>query len=260
MMKSILKKITCIATGLLLVACWSEGAEADSLEIPAKIASRSEQIIRHVGYTVSYNADWKIPNWVAYELTQTEVEGTLPRYKTFMPDPEVPAHLSATTHDYTKSGYDRGHMAPAGDMKWSEQAMKESFYLSNVCPQNHNLNGGVWKSLEEQVRDLAAQKGAIYVVCGPMVSQNPPTIGENKVVVPEAFFKVLLQKKDNGYEAIAFVFRNESGRRPLSTYALSVEELQTLTGIDFFPALPDDIEKEVECRVDFSQWTVSVSR
>lgn len=313
-MKSIWKKIGLLSAGLLLVACWSEGAnkqterqdaavyaevatenaaaipesvaEISNIEIPAKIANRSEQIIRHTGYTVSYNADWKIPNWVAYELTQTEVEGTFPRYKTFMPDPEVPSHLSATTYDYTKSGFDRGHMAPAADMKWSEQAMKESFYLSNVCPQNHNLNGGIWKSLEEQVRDLAAQKGAIYVVCGPMVSQNPPTIGENKVAVPEAFFKVLLQKKDDGYEAIAFVFknvfdkpneqnrtsssyavakkraleRNESGRRPLSTYALSVEELQTLTGIDFFPTLPDDIEKEVESRVDFSQWTISVAR
>lgn len=228
----------------------------ENVEIPAKINDRTERVIVHHGYTVSYNADWKIPNWVAYELTDVEVAGEEPRAKKFVPDPMVPKYESATTDDYKNSGWDRGHMAPAADMKWHPQAMKESFYLSNVCPQNHNLNGGVWKDLEEQVRDLAAQKGSIYVVCGPIVSDDYQTIGANKVVVPSAFFKVLLQEKDGKIYTIGFVYENVAGRRPMSTYAMTVDEVEELTGIDFFPSLPDKIEKRVESEVDFTKWTI----
>jgi endonuclease G len=145
-------------------------------------------------------------------------------------------------------------MAPAGDMKWSEQAMKESFYLSNICPQNRNLNAGILKDLEEQVRSLATQKGNLYVVCGPVVSKQPKTIGYNKVAIPDAFFKVLLQKDKGEWSAIAFMFANESGRKLLSTYAMSVEDMQVITGIDFFPALPDSIEAKIENQVDFTKW------
>ena len=228
----------------------------ENVEIPGKIKGRTERVIVHKGYTVSYNADWKIPNWVAYELTDVEVSGEEPRAKKFVPDPMVPKYESATTDDYKNSGWDRGHMAPAADMKWHPQAMKESFYLSNVCPQNRNLNGGVWKDLEEQVRDLAAQKGSIYVVCGPIVSDDYQTIGANKVVVPSAFFKVLLQEENGKIYTIGFVYENVAGRRPMSTYAMTVDEVEELTGIDFFPSLPDKIEKRVEAEVDFTKWTV----
>ena len=228
----------------------------ENVEIPGKIKDRTERVIVHKGYTVSYNADWKIPNWVAYELTDVEVAGEEPRAKKFVPDPMVPKYESATTDDYKNSGWDRGHMAPAADMKWDLQAMKESFYLSNVCPQNHNLNGGVWKDLEEQVRDLAAQKGSIYVVCGPIVNADYQTIGANNVVIPSAFFKVLLQEENGKIYTIGFVYENVAGRRPMSTYAMTVDEVEELTGIDFFPSLPDKIEKRVEAEVDFTKWTV----
>jgi endonuclease G len=234
----------------------SENLLVENVEIPGKLKDRKEQTITHVGYTVSYNADWKIPNWVAYELTKSEAEGDIPRSNHFVPDPAVPYESSATTNDYKNSGWDRGHMAPAADMKWSKQAMKESFYLSNICPQNRNLNSGIWKDLEEQVRALALQKGNIYVVCGPIVSDKPKTIGTNKVAVPDAFFKVLLQNEEREWSAIAFLFPNESGRKLLSTYAMSVDELENMTGIDFFPALPDNIEEKVESQVDFSKWNI----
>jgi len=235
----------------------SENVPDSRIEIPSKIVGRKEQIINHIGFTVSYNADWKIPNWVAYELTKEKVEGTVPRYDAFVPDPEVPYEKSATTYDYTGTGWDRGHMAPAGDMKWSEQAMKESFYLSNICPQNKNLNGGVWNDLELQVRELARQKGEIYVVCGPIVSKQPKTIGTNNVAIPDAFFKVLLQNENDNWYAIAFMFANVSGRKPLSTYAMSVEEMQIIADIDFFPALPDSVERAVESEVDFTKWNIN---
>ena len=228
-----------------------------NIEVPAIKDNRSDRVITHKGYTVSYNYDWKIPNWVAYELTDIEVQGEVPRYDKFKPDPMVPQFATATINDYKYSGYDRGHMAPAADMKWDEQAMRESFYLSNICPQNPNLNGGVWKDLEEQVRDLAMEKGRIFVVCGPIVTDDSNTIGDNKVVVPQAFFKVLLQEDNGETHTIGFIYENKSGRKPMSTYAMTVDEVEEITNIDFFPSLPNDIEKRTESEVNFMKWSVS---
>ncbi len=245
---------------LILIICFSslfcQNINLNNVEIPTIMDERSNRVITHKGYTVSYNYDWKIPNWVAYELTDREVAGEVPRYDRFKPDPMVPQNVTATTNDYKHSGYDRGHMAPAADMKWDEQAMKESFYLSNICPQNPNLNGGVWKDLEEQVRDLASQKGRIFVVCGPIVNDDSNTIGENKVVVPQAFFKVLLQEEDGEIHTIGFVYENKSGRKPMSTYAMTVDEVEEVTNIDFFSSLPNKIEKKAESEVDFMKWTI----
>jgi endonuclease G len=228
----------------------------DRVEIPSKIAGRNERIIAHTGYTVSYNSKLKIPNWVAYELTRAESEGTLPRDDRFIPDPDIPVEESAVSDDYKNSGWDRGHMAPAADMKWSKKAMKESFYLSNICPQNRNLNAGIWKDLEEQVRGLAVQRGNIYVVCGPVTAKNYKTVGKNRVAIPDAFFKALLQNSGGKWAAIAFMFENRSGQKLLSSCAMSINEIEDITGIDFFPALPDSIENTVENQVDFSKWNV----
>lgn len=245
---------------LILVSCLvklsCQNINLDNIEIPTITDERSDRVITHKGFTLSYNYDWKIPNWVAYELTDIEVKGEVPRYDKFKPDPMVPQNVSAHTNDYKHSGYDRGHMAPAADMKWDEHVMRESFYLSNICPQNPNLNGGVWKDLEEQVRELASQKGKIFVICGPIVNDTSKTIGENKVVVPQAFFKVLLQEENNELHTIGFVYENISGRKPMSTYAMTVDEVEEMTNIDFFPSLPNKIEKKVEADVDFSKWTV----
>jgi endonuclease G len=230
----------------------------DKIEIPAKLTERQEQIISHIGYTVSYNSEWKIPNWVAYELTKEEVDGTVSRSDVFTLDPAISPTMSASSYDYQYSGWDKGHMAPAGDMKWSEQAMKESFYLSNICPQNQRLNGGLWKDLETHVRNIAVQKGHIYVVCGPIVSKHPRTIGQNKVVVPDAFFKVLLQNDNGIWNTIAFMFANENERLPLSTYAMSVEDMQVIADFDFFPTLLDSIEKKIESLFDLAEWNINV--
>lgn len=250
------KSLLLFALMLCLTALSCQDIDLNNIEIPTITDERSDRIITHKGFTLSYNYDWKIPNWVAYELTDVEVMGEVPRYDKFKPDPMMPQNVSATTNDYKHSGYDRGHLAPAADMKWDEQAMRESFYLSNICPQNPNLNGGVWKDLEEQVRDLASQKGSIFVACGPIVTDASTTIGENKVVVPQAFFKVLLQEEDGTIHTIGFVYENISGRKPMSTYAMTVDEVEEITGIDFFPSLPNKIEKKTESEVDFTKWTL----
>ena len=227
------------------------------IELPRLTVQRSEQVIEHLGYTVSYNPQWNIPNWVAYELTNVETSGAEQRKNHFKPDPLVKGD-PVVTKDYSNSGYDRGHMAPAADMRWSEKAMKESFYMTNMCPQLHSLNAGDWKSLEELARDWAKKYGNIYIATGPIVGRQPQTIGKaRKIVVPEAFYKVFLRRKDNGeWASIGFVMENKAVSKPLLTYMQSVDEVEKLTGIDFFYNLPDDIEERIEVDFNVADWTI----
>ena len=227
----------------------------DKIEIPLPINDRDEQIISHTGYTVSYNSQWCIPNWVAYELTAEKIQGEVPRGDDFVPDPKVKGR-TAITNDYKHSGYDRGHMAPAADMKWSKTAMDESFYMSNICPQNRNLNKGDWKELEEQGREWALLYNSIYIVCGPIVDSNYTTIGENRVAIPKAFFKVFLRKMNNEWTAIGFYFENKAGNKDLKTYIRTIDEIEAISNIDFFPLLPDDIENDIESTINISEWAM----
>lgn len=226
-------------------------------EIPKAEQLLYQQIIEHLGYTVGYSTTWNIPYWVAYSLTREEINGTAKRKNSFAPDPMLKGE-SVLHEDYTRSGYDRGHMAPAGDMKWSEQAMEESFYTTNICPQNRNNNAGDWKDLEELVRDLAGEYGEIYICCGPIVTDASKTIGhERKIVVPQAFYKVLLRQKDDGsWTTIGFVMPNEAGSRPLMTYMHSVDEVERMTNIDFFYHLPDSIENVIEQDYVVTDWSL----
>ncbi len=234
----------------------TEDSISVSLELPF-LCSSSQQIITHFAYTVGYNLDRHIPNWVAYELTAKETIGEETRTNKFMPDPLVQGN-PVVTQDYSNSGYDRGHMAPAADMKWSEQAMRESFYMTNICPQNHSNNAGDWKDLEEMARDLASTYGSIYICCGPIVTDTSKTIGiTHKIVVPQFFYKVFLRcKADDSWTSIGFVMPNEAGNRPLMTYIQTVDEVEQLTGIDFFYNLPDDIEDDVESNFNILDWVL----
>lgn len=227
--------------------CTTDEGTPTGIEIPKYETSRGGQIITHTGYTVSYDADFKTPQWVAWQLTKEKANGSEPRYDKFQPDPKVRG-AKAYPKDYTNSGYDRGHMAPAGDMKWSRQAMVESFYMTNVCPQNRNLNRGDWKDLEELERTWAVQYGCVSIAAGPIYDkkQKPLRIGNNQVAVPKAFFKVLLVGYPKAPKAYAFVFANQAGSHPLSYYQLTVDEVESRTGMDFFSALPDDIENKIE--------------
>lgn len=228
------------------------------LEIPTLDEQRQEQVIEHIGYTVSFNPEWNIPNWVAYELSAEEVDGVEERNNHFVPDPMVKGD-PVVTKDYSNSGYDRGHMAPAADMKWSAQAMRESFYMTNMCPQNHNLNAGDWKVLEEQVRSWAGKYDHVWICCGPIVSDASHTIGEvRKIVVPQSFFKVVLRQKDDSWAGIAFMMANRprDGKWTLGHYAMSIEDMEIITGINFFPLLPDNVEEHVESAYALSEWGI----
>lgn len=211
-------------------------------------------VVRHAGYTVAFDAARQTPEWVAYVLTAEESEGTVPRKDRFVPDPDI-ASCRVTTDDYKGSGYDRGHMAPAADMKWSRQAMEESFYLSNICPQNRNLNKGDWNELEEKARGWARLYGALCIACGPVGADGPiDWIGNAPVAVPARFFKVFLRKGADGFQAIGFLFPNQAGNRPLDSYAVSVDSVERVTGLDFFSALPDAEEEAAEAVCSPSAW------
>ena len=188
----------------------------------------------------------KTPNWVAWELTRKETEGDEGRTNKFLPDPELP-EPRVVTSDYTNSGYDRGHMAPAADMKWSKQAMKESFYMSNICPQNRKLNRDDWGDLEESCRKWADKYGTIYIACGPIYdSKSPKRIGESRVAVPDRFFKVVLVYNRKNPMAMGFLFENKANHQDLKNYMVTVDKVEEETGLDFFPKVPDSIEKRIE--------------
>lgn len=234
----------------------SDAVSNSKLEIPYLGRSENNEIVEHMGYTLSYNSADRIPNWVAYELSQFDVIGTVPRSGKFMPDPDLKGP-QAQDSDYKHSGWDRGHMAPAGDMKWSTQAMAESFYLTNVCPQNRNLNRGDWKELEELARRLSVKYKKVYIVCGPIVTDNKhKSIGGNKVTVPDGFYKALLVHTGENYSAVGFVMPNEAGNRKLAAYVCTVDSLEKMLGMDLFCKLPDSIEALVERDVVLSDWGI----
>lgn len=225
-------------------------------EIPKLQAKRSEQVIRHEGYTVSYNFDYKIANWVAYELTPEEAKSKkTERSNKFVPDPLVKG-ATATNDDYTRTGYDRGHLAPAGDMKWSAKAMRESFYLSNICPQEPGLNRGIWKDLEELSRMWANDYGALLIATGPVMTDGMKRMGKNRIGVPGAFYKVICYVSGEEYKAIGFIFENRDYKKTaLRSMAIPVDSVEKVTGIDFFPAVPDEQEKVMEAKIDWDSWS-----
>lgn len=230
-------------------------AEADDkLVMQTSPKGTPEQILKRTGYVASYNKTTLLPNWVAWHLTAERTEGSAKRSGVdFAEDTEVP-EPRATDWDYYNSGYDRGHMCPAADNKWSKKAMEESFLFTNMCPQNGNLNRGDWNEMEMACRKWAKKYGDLYIVCGPILYKGKhKTIGKNKVVVPEAFFKVVLRTGD-GPQAIGFIYKNTSGNRPKDSYVNTVDEVERITGIDFFPSLPDDVEKKVEAECDLGLW------
>ena len=164
---------------------------------------------------------------------------------------------SATLQDYKKSGYDRGHMAPAADFRWSAEAMDDTFYLSNMCPQTHAFNAGIWSDLESAIRSMAYEDGSIYVVTGPVLTDGPyDTIGENKVAVPSYFYKVVLDYSEPTLKAIGFILPHENSKNPLSYFAVTVDEVEERTGLDFFPLLPDNTEEKLESSLDTSLWAL----
>lgn len=213
------------------------------LSLACPLPSKNEEIIVRKAYTLAYNELHEQANWVAYTLLGSQLNGGVERSNRFMEDPLVSTG-SATNADYAKSGYDRGHLAPAADMSWSTEVMQSSFYYSNMSPQLPSFNRGIWKRLEEKVREWAARYDTLYVVTGPLLSAGLSTIGPNKVSVPKYYYKALIaphQKK-----GIAFLLPNEKSEEPLANFMLSIDALENKMGRDLFYQFPDDLEHLLE--------------
>lgn len=220
------------------------------------------QIVHHQFYSLAYVEKHEQAAWVAYEVSRKRLNSKkVPRAKKFRPDYDVDSR-SAYHRDYSNSGYTRGHLAPAGDMNFHQTAMQESFYMSNMSPQIRPFNNGIWRELEEQVRDWGRKFEHLYVVTGPILSDIKKTIGkENRVSVPSEFYKVILDLTDPEIKAIAFIIPHEKSEKHLHDYAVSIDEVEKRTGLDLFPVLLDDeIEEEIESQVETKLWKVNKNR
>lgn len=208
-----------------------------------------DEIVEHDGYTLRYREAYEQADWVAYPLLANDITGDADRdQERFQPDPLVQTG-SALAADYTRSGYDRGHLAPAGDFKFSQRLTRESFYMSNISPQAPDFNRGIWKQLEELVRRWAVRDNGLYVVTGPVLRSGLPTIGrQNEVSVPKQYYKVILYCNNPEIRMIGFLLKNEGSEKSLKQFVVPVDQIEQLTGIDFFPKLPDNLERQLESK------------
>ena len=223
--------------------------ESKGLELPEY--SVDEDIIVHTGYTASYNHQTLVPNWVAWELTAEEVEGDCNGSYSFSRDPDV-KNPKAQREDYKNSGYDKGHMAPRADMKWSEKALEESYYFTNICPQNHQMNSQGWRKIEELTRSLAKHYGSVFIVCGPIFDEHRyGTIGKNGLQVPDRFFKALAINVDGDVKTVAFLMDNNKQNKSPKHYAVSVDSVEAVIGRNLFPQVGETAEQTF----DWTFWT-----
>jgi endonuclease G len=211
------------------------------------------QIIEHKAYSLMYNEKNEQPEWVIYYLTKKNVESKkkYKRSETFYEDKAVTTG-SALPKDYKKSGYDKGHLCPAADMNWDKQAMLETFYMSNMSPQLPGFNRGIWKELEEQTREWAVENDSLIIITGPVLEKNLKQIGQNEVSVPKYYYKIITDISYPEYKSIAFVLKNEASDKDIFTYAVSIDSVESLTKIDFFPN--NKAFEKMEHTIDVTLW------
>lgn len=219
------------------------------------------QVVRHRYYALCYDEEAEQARWTVYVLEGKRLEqGRLRRTQDFRPDPAV-ATASAQLQDYARSGYDRGHLVPAGDFKWDAQGLSETFYLSNMSPQLHEFNAGIWEAVESTVRSWARQKGRLVVYTGPVLGKPLGFIGQSRVAVPRAFYKVgYALEGETPTEAVGVLVPHRPTRRSPMEFLVPVDSVERETGVDFWPALPDPLEARLERRVDKSFWRAAASR
>ncbi|HEY6142216.1 MAG TPA: DNA/RNA non-specific endonuclease [Flavobacterium sp.] len=217
-------------------------------------SSTTNQIIKHDYYTLSYNEKHEQAEWVAYELKRNYIKSTDLKRPYFIEDPKVKTG-SADWRNYKKSGYDKGHLCPAGDMEFDINAYNDTFFTSNISPQLHDFNGGIWNKLEQKVRYWATKYDGIYVVTGGVLQPSLQTIGKEEVSIPNYFYKILLDNSNGQYRMIAFLIPNKKSDKPIYDYVVSVDSIEKMTGIDFFPKLDDKTENHLEKSSDYKSWS-----
>ena len=229
----------------------SEGAR-DSLMTVAVPRGMNDTLVRYDAFDVHFNSERSIANCALYELVNNELYGTVERGNEFMADPGVKG--CPLPEDYAGSGFDRGHLVPAGDLKWNGTAMRQSFLMTNVAPMHKALNEGGWAKLEEKVREWTARDSALLVFTGPVVSDGDTTLASGRVKVPSAYYKVIMAPCVRPIRVIAFIYPNGHSGGRLQQYAVSVDEVERRTGLDFFPTLPPEEQQRLESPVNLDAW------
>jgi endonuclease G len=239
------------ASLVLTMMMGSADAREPAVLLPA--SSEHQPTVHHLAFSLEYSEYHEQAAWVAYVVDGDRLRGTIPRTDNFRPDLEISSGSSSLA-DYRRSGFDRGHLAPAALMKWSRTAMSESFLMSNMSPQRPAFNRGIWKKLEALVRTWGSKEDRLHVVTGPVLTEGLATIGPNHVSVPDYFFKVILDYQVPDYKAIGFVLPNRASKAPLRQFSMAVDDVEELTGHDFYPELEDALENQLEATADFRAW------
>ena len=205
------------------------------------------EIVHHYTYSLAYSEEYEQARWTAHVLKSRDINSKDYKRPYFEIDNEVTTG-AAHWKNYKKSGYDRGHLVPAGDRKASTQAYNETFLTSNISPQKHDFNAGIWNDLEKQVRGYALDYGDVYVVTGPVLKTGLKTIGDEKVAVPEAFFKIVYRKTHKGGAMTGYLIPSNITNKDPQDFVVAIDQIEQLTGIDFFSQLEDEIENDLESR------------
>ena len=244
---------------LLFVSCTKDTATINAqISVVASTSltptTNRGYLIQHTYFTLSYSETNRQAEWVAYNLTPESINGPQERTDNFRIDPKV-RNNPVGSGDYSGSGYDRGHLCPAGDMKLNLTSMSETFYMSNMSPQNPSFNRGIWETLESRVRTWALEKNGVYVVTGPILKNICGTIKNGTISVPCSYYKIVF--KDNGNEkiAIALILNNQGSSSSLKSFVTSIDNIEARTGIDFFSSLSDDVENKIESTINTSSWS-----
>ncbi len=224
--------------------------------LPASLPN--EEVVHHTAFSLSYNEEHEQANWVAHIITKDVLYGAVSRTNDFRLDPKV-STITADSADYWDSGFDRGHLAPSADFRWSRKALSESYYYSNMGPQRPELNRDSWAKLENQVREWAVDAGQVYVVTGPILNDNLPKIpqGSKRVSIPDFFYKVIVDFEAPEFKGIGFILPNKKADYRVIDYAVSIDSIEQLTGIDFFSNIPDSIEHEIEQNEEVLKWPIN---
>jgi endonuclease G len=217
-------------------------------------SSTTNQIIKHDYFTLSYSEKNEQAEWVAYELKKSYVRNANFKRPYFIEDSKVKTG-SADWRNYKKSGYDKGHLCPAGDMEFALNAYNDTFFTSNISPQIHDFNGGIWNRLEQKTRYWATKYDGVYVITGGVLNSSLKTIGKEEVSVPNYFYKILLDNSNGDYKMIAFLVPNIKSSKPIYDFVVSVDRIEKLTGINFFPKLNDKTENSLEKNSDYKAWS-----
>ncbi|WP_247666530.1 DNA/RNA non-specific endonuclease [Aquimarina sp. MMG015] len=215
--------------------------------------STTNAIISHDNYILSYSEKHEQPEWVAYELKKEHLSKNEFKRPFFEVDDKVRSS-SADWRNYKNTGYDKGHLCPAADRRFTYDAFEETFLTSNISPQNHEFNAGIWNQLEQKTRYWAKIYNGVYVITGGILTDDLKTIGYEAVSVPKYFYKVILDYSSKKPKMVAFLIPNKDTNKRLSSFVVTTDSIEKLSGIDFFPELSDDLENKLEASSATNGW------